>query len=64
MPLTLISCERVSHIPRSVFADLARKIERGELVIAPPYNCQGYSTTRACNAVEESAIVEALKAMS
>ena len=33
MALRLTDCHRVSEIPRSVFADLARRIERGDVIV-------------------------------
>lgn len=64
MPLTLTSCERVSHIPRSVFADLARRLRNGDVKLVDMTDAEEYDGALECERIDVEAAIAALKAMS
>ena len=72
MALRLTDCHRVSEIPRSVFADLARRFERGEIVVANcdlqcacrDCRCDAFSNADRLPLQEELAIIFALRSLS
>ena len=68
MALRLTDCHRVSEIPRSVFTDLARRIERGDVILrdACDHVCSECSELVQQREVEVSeierlAVIEALR---
>jgi hypothetical protein len=66
MALHLTSCARVSDIPRSVFAGLAAKIDRGDVVLVSADIAtftRGHHPLRwyECHPQEKLAVIEALR---